>query len=128
MNTAPLYRRVRMAKLALPLVSLLSLAGACASAGGAGSGWETARQWDCDPAEVRAEYQEAYGDSSYAFEVVPRPGWSACQLLALNGPPTRAEQSDDGSTYFLYYETGGATRLVTLRRDVGVWRVAAVVR
>lgn len=113
-------------------VALLGLLAGCASAGLAGGGgdWEVGRQWGCDPAEVEREYAAAHPEEGASLGLVPRAGWSACQLLALHGPPDRVErvEGEAGATYHLYYQAEEDTRLVTLREDVtGAWRIAAVV-
>lgn len=128
MRTTPFDRGRRAVRTALPLLALLGAA-ACASAGASG-GWEVGRQWGCDPEEVRREHAEARPAGSDPLSIPPRQGWSACQLLALHGPPdeVRRVESESGDTYHLYYRSDGDTRMLTLRRDVtGSWRVSAVV-
>lgn len=118
------------ARSGIALLALLAAGCASAAGGSGGGGWEVARQWGCDPAEVEREYAEAHPGGTAPVVLAPRAGWSACQLLALNGPPSEVDrvENESGATYHLFYRTGEETRLVTLRRDVtGEWRVSAIV-
>ncbi len=111
-------------------IALLGVLAACASGGASGGGWEVGRQWGCDPAEVRRDYEESHPQGAGSLALTPREGWSACQLLSLVGAPdeVRTAESDAGVTYLLFYPGAARERVVTLRRDVTqAWRVSAVV-
>lgn len=128
MGTSGIGRAGRMG-LGIALVGALAGCASAGGGGGAGGGWEAGRQWGCDPAQLRRDYEDSH-PAGTSLDITPRTGWGACQLLALVGAPqeVRTSESAAGETFLLYYPGAPHPRVVTLRRDVTrSWRVSAVV-
>ena len=94
---------------------------------GAGVTPEVAAPWGCRADSVAALAR------SVPKELVPEPGWTACQLLAAHGRPDRVEQvATAGAAAAAYWwwdypPPVSEARMALLRDTASGWRVESVV-
>ena len=64
-------------------------------------------------------------DLPLGHEFIPQVGWTACELLASEGQPTRVElqQTTEGRLARWWYQNEDETHQVSLRLDLTGWVV-----